>query len=251
MQQIKAPKLKDKYSSEDPGYSVEEVINEYRNSKVESDTRESAIITLIDLYSQGKVKENVVQELCESVDIEQNLRVTARTMLLLSNITKKSFRSLEIDAVRGWWEQNKSETKYQSPYKHYFKFLEYFHTLGMTENNIKQVTGLLDETIKLEPDALHARCLRGYMMIIFGEFNKAEEEFKEVEVRSRDFRWLLLYRSLLFACKNEMDKAVNLLNQALAKSPSIKAQAITCSEIVPKYKEVIKNENVKWPGDKQ
>lgn len=251
MQQIKAPRLGDKYSFEDPGLSVEEVINEYRNSKVELDTRESAIITLIDLYSQGKVKENVVQELCESVDIEQNLRVTARTMLLLSNITKISFRSLEIDAVRGWWEQNKNETKYQSPYKQYFKFLEYFLTLGMTENNIKQVTGLLDETIKLEPDALHARCLRGYMMIIFGEFNKAEEEFKEVEVRSRDFRWLLLYRSLLFACKNEMDKAVNLLNQALAKSPSIKAPAITCSEIVPKYKEVIKNENVKWPSDKK
>ena len=252
MQQIKAPKLKDKYSLEDPGYSVEEVINEYRNSKVELDTRESAIITLIDLHSQGKVKENVVQELCESVDVEQNLRVTSRTMLLLSNITKKSFRSLEIDAVRGWWEQNKNETKYQSPYKHYFKFLEYFYILGFNKDNIKQVTSFLNETIRLEPNALHARCLRGYTMILFGEYDKAEEEFNEVEVRCRDFRWLLLYKSLLRACKNEVDKAVNLLNQALTKSPdSIKAQAKTCAEIVPKYKEVIENKNVKWSSDKQ
>jgi len=250
MQQIKAPKMKDNISFEDPGFSVEEVINEYRNSKVESDTRESAIITLIDLYCQGKAKENVVQELCESVDVEQNLRVTARTMLLLSNITKKSFRSLEIDTVRGWWELNKNETKYQSAYKQYFKYLEYFYTLGFNKDNIEQVTGLLDKTIKLEPDALHARCLRGYMMIVLGKYDKAEEEFKEVEVRCKDYRWLLLYKSLLFACKNEMVKAVDLLNQALAKSPSIKAQAKTCAEIFPKYKEVTENENVKWPGDK-
>jgi len=249
--QLATPKLRDLISHEDPGYSVEEVIYFYRNSDVKLDMREAAIDTLIDYYNMGKVKENVVQELCESVNSEQNLRVIARTTLLLSKLTGNSFRSLEIDAVKGWWEQNKNETKYQSPYKHYFKFLEYFYTLGFNKDNIKQVTGFLDETIKLEPDALHARCLRGYMMIIFGEFNKAEEEFKVVEERNKDFRWLLLYRSLLFACKNEMDKAVNLLNQALTKSPSIKAQVKTCVEIFPKYKEVTENKNVKWSGDKQ
>ncbi len=245
------PILMDHISKEDPGYSIEEVIYGYRESDVILDLRESAIDTLIAYYKKGKVKENVVQELCESVDSEQNLRVTARTTLLLNYLTGKLFRSLEIDAVRGWWEQNKNETKYQSPYKHYFKFLEYFHTLGMTENNIKQVTGLLDETIKLEPDAFHARCLRGYMMIIFGEFNKAEEEFKEVAERYRDFRWLLLYRSLLFACKNKMFEAVILLNQALTKSPTLESVAKDLAKNFTEYKKVVEREDVEWPGDKQ
>ncbi len=249
--QLAIPKLRDRISQKDPGFSVEEVIYEYRESDVKLDQREAAIDTLIDYYNEGKIKENIVQELCESVNSEQNLRVIARTTLLLNKLTGKSFRSLEIDAVREWWKQNKNETKYQSPYKQYFRFLEYFYTLGMTENNIKQITGFLDETIRLEPNALHARCLRGYMMIILGKHDKAEEEFKEVEVRCRDFWWLLLYKSLLFACKNEMDKAVDLLSQALTKSPNIEARAKTCAEIFPKYKEVIEQEKVRRSNNKQ
>lgn len=96
------PTLMDDISKEDPGYSIEEVIYEYRESDPNRDLRESAIDTLIDYYNAGKVKENVVQELCESVNSEQNLRVTARTTLLLNYLTRKLFRSLEIDAVREW-----------------------------------------------------------------------------------------------------------------------------------------------------
>jgi tetratricopeptide (TPR) repeat protein len=157
---------------------------------------------------------------------------------------------LEIDAVREWWKQNKNETKYQSPYKHYLEALKYMAS-GINTGNAQQFILLLDETIKLEPNALHARCLRGYIMIFSGKYDKAEEAFNEVEVVCKDYRWLLLYKSLLFACKNEMNRAVNLLNQALTKSPSIKAQAKTCAEIFPKYKEVIENENVKWFSNKQ
>ncbi len=249
--QLATPKLRDFISHEDPGYSVEEVIDIYRNSDVKLDMREAAIDTLIDYNNMGKIKENVVQELCESVNSEQNLRVIARTTLLLSKLTGKSFRSLETDAVSGWWELNKNEEKYKSPYKHYFKFLEYFNTLGINKDNIKQVTGLLDETIRLEPNALHARCLRGYMMIALAKHDEAEKEFKMVEERNKDFRWLLLYKSLLFACKNEMDKAVDLLNQALAKSPSLESMAKDLAKKFTEYKKVVEKENVKWPGNKQ
>ncbi len=100
------PTLMDSISKEDPGYSIEEVIYEYRESDVKLDLRESAIDTLIAYYKEGKIKENVVQELCESVNSEQNLRVIARTTLLLNYLTGKLFRSLEIDEVRGWWKQN-------------------------------------------------------------------------------------------------------------------------------------------------
>jgi len=246
------PKLGDRISQKDPGYSIEEVIYFYRNSDVKLDLRESAIDTLIDYYKEGKIKENVVQELCESVNSEQNLRVIARTTLLLNELTGKLFRSLEIDAVRGWWEQNKNETKYQSPYKHYLEALEYIPAPSVIDiENAKQAISLLDKIIQAEPDAFHARCLRGLSLIVLKDYDKAEKELKIVEERNKDFRWLLLYKSLLFACQNKIDEAVDLLNQALAKSPALEDVAKDLAKNFTEYKKVVEKQNAKLPGDKQ
>ena len=246
------PILADRISQKDPGYSIEEVIYFYRNSDVKLDLRESAIDTLIDYYKEGKIKENVVQELCESVNSEQNLRVIARTTLLLNELTGKLFRSLEIDAVRGWWEQNKNETKYQSPYKHYLEALEYIPAPSVIDiENAKQAISLLDKIIQAEPDAFHARCLRGLSLIVLKDYDKAEKELKIVEERNKDFRWLLLYKSLLFACQNKIDEAVDLLNQALAKSPALEDVAKDLAKNFTEYKKVVEKQNAKLPGDKQ
>ena len=245
------PKLSDRISQKDPGYSIEEVIYFYRNSDVKLDMREAAIDTLIDYYNKGKIKENVVQELCESVNSEQNLRVIARTTLLLSNLTGRSFRSLEIDAVREWWKQNDKETKYQSPFKYYLEAREYLPSPSVIDiENAKQVISLLDKSIQAEPDAFHSRCLRGLSLIVLKDCDKAEKEFKIVEERNKDFRWLLLYKSLLFACQNKIDASVDLLNQALAKSPVLESVAKDLAKNFTEYKKVVEKENVKWPGDK-
>jgi hypothetical protein len=248
--QLVVPMLMDSISKKDPGYSIEEVIYEYRESDVKLDLRESAIDTLIAYYKEGKIKENIVQELCESVDSEQNLRVIARTTLLLNYLTEKLFRSLEIDAVREWWKQNNKETKYQSPYKEYLKVREDM-THGINTGNAQQFIPLLDKTIKANPDAFHARCLRGFILIFLKDYPNAEKELEIVEERNKAFRWLLLYKSLLFACQNKIDEAVDLLNQALAKSPVLKSEAENLAKYFTEYKKVVEKENVKWPSDKQ
>jgi tetratricopeptide (TPR) repeat protein len=245
------PMLRDRISEIDPGHSIEEVIYFYRNSDVKLDMREAAIDTLIDYYNADKVKENVVQELCESVNSEQNLRVIARTTLLLSNLTGKSFRSLEIDAVREWWKQNYKETKYQSPFKHYLEALEYIPAPSVIDiENAKQAISLLDKIIQTEPDAFHARCLRGLSLIVLKDYDKAEKELKIVEERNKDFRWLLLYKSLLFACQNKIDEAVDLLNQALSKSPVLEEVAKDLAKNFTEYKKVVESKNVKWSSGK-
>ena len=246
--ELTTPKLVDSISKKDPGYSIEEVIYFYRNSDVDLDFREAAIDTLIDYYKENRIKNNVVQELCESVNSEQNLRVIARTTLLLNSLTGRSFRALEIETVKVWWEQNKNETKYQSPFKDYLKVYDY-EVVNDTKER-EQIISLLDKCIQAEPDAFHARCLRGFNLMLLKDFDKAEKEFKIVEERNKDFRWLLLFRSILFACQNKTDEAVGLLNQALAKSPAIKDSVKELPTMIAAYKKVVENEGVKWPDDK-
>lgn len=247
--ELTTPKLVDSISKKDPGYSIEEVIYFYRNSDVDLNSREAAIDTLIAYNNTHRIKDNVVQELCESVNSEQNLRVIARTTLLLNSITGKSFRALEIETVKVWWEQNKNETKYQSPFKDYLKVYDY-EVVNDTKER-EQIISLLDKCIQAEPDAFHARCLRGFNLMLLKDFDTAEKEFKIVEERNKDFRWLLLFRSILFACQNKTDEAVGLLNQALAKSPAIKDSVKELPTMIAAYKKVVENEGVKWPDDKQ
>ncbi len=64
-------------------------------------------------------------------------------------------------------------------------------------------------------------------------------------------KWLLLFRSILFACQNKTDEAVGLLNQALAKSPATKDSVKELPTRIAAYKKVVENEGVKWPDDKQ
>ncbi|MBF8275857.1 MAG: hypothetical protein HW390_930 [Candidatus Brocadiaceae bacterium] len=247
--ELATSKLVDSISKKDPGYSIEEVIYLYCNSDVKLDFREAAIDTLIDYNNTHRIKDNVVQELCESVNSEQNLRVIARTTLLLNSLTGRSFRALDMDAVRVWWEQNKNETKYQSPFKDYLKVYDY-EVVNDTKER-EQIISLLDKCIQAEPDAFHARCLRGFNLMLLNDFDKAEKEFKIVEERNKDFRWLLLFRSVLFACQNKTDEAVGLLNQALAKSPAIKDSAKELSTKIVAYKKVVEDGGVKWPDDKR
>jgi len=141
------------------------------------------------------------------------------------------------------------ETKYQSPYKEYLKAREDM-THGINTGNAQQFILLLDNTIKAEPDSFHARCIRGFILTLLKDYPNAEKEFKIVEELKKDFRWLLLYKSFLFACQDKIDKAVDLLNQALAKSPDLKSEAENLAKYFTEYKKVVEKQNAKLPGDK-
>ncbi|MDG6025277.1 MAG: hypothetical protein E3K40_00930 [Candidatus Brocadia sp.] len=99
-----SPKLGGPYFS----LAIEDIIYTYRYSDPAIDVREAAIGTLIDFYGLPLIKTNIVQELCEAIDSEKNLRVIARTTLLLFYLTGENFRPLEIDYVKKWWQDIKT-----------------------------------------------------------------------------------------------------------------------------------------------
>ncbi|MCF6153920.1 MAG: tetratricopeptide repeat protein [Candidatus Brocadia sp.] len=229
--------LVESISRQNPGFSVEEVIDIYHNSGLQ----EAAVNVLYDLN-----RKMAVQELCDSLDSEQDLRVIARMTRTLEKLTGERFRPLDTDAVKAWWSINRSRSEYKSPYGGYLKALTLIRRGSLTGNDVKQIISLLDETIQADPEALHARCLRGFYLMLLGNYDKAEEEFKEVEKHNKDYRWLLLYEAILLVVQNKIDQAIELLNKALERSPSL--------EIVAKQlilsKELITNPKIKWPSEK-
>lgn len=122
-----------------------------------------------------------VQELCEAIDSEKNLRVIAKTTLLLFLLTGENFRPLEIDFVEEWWARYKNEPKYKLPYKYYFKALRYIKRGALTDTKKREVVALLDKTIAVDSDAIHARCIRGGFYSLIGEDLKAKEDFEYVK----------------------------------------------------------------------
>ncbi|MDN3513411.1 MAG: hypothetical protein NG747_03315 [Candidatus Brocadia sp.] len=79
----------------------------YRYSDPDKDVREAAIGTLTDFYVSPFIKTNIVQELCEAIESERNLRLIARTTYLLQFLTDVPFRPLEIDSIREWWAKTR------------------------------------------------------------------------------------------------------------------------------------------------
>lgn len=101
------PILVDHISKKNPGYSVDEVISIYHNTDLKLDVQEAAINTLFDLN-----RETAVQELCDSIDKEQNLRVISRMTRTLEKLTGERFYPLDIDNVKAWWAKNCNQEKW-------------------------------------------------------------------------------------------------------------------------------------------
>lgn len=233
--------LVDPISRQNPGFSIDEVIDTYCNSDSKLDLQESAVNVLYDLN-----KKTAVQELCNSIDSEQNLRVLARITRTLQKLIGERFRPLDIEAVKAWWKLNQNQTEYKSPYRGYLNALTFIRSGNLTKENIQQVISLLEETIQADPEALHARCLSGFYLAILKNYDEAENEFKEVEKLNKDYRWLLFYKAVLFTLQNKIDAAIELLNKALEKSPSLENEA----RKLTMFKELIGNPKIKWPSEK-
>ena len=183
------PTLADSISKKSPVYSVDEVIFIYHDTDPKRDVQESAVNTLADLN-----RVTAVQELCDSIDKEQNLRVISRMTRTLEILTGEKFYPLDIDAVKKWWEKNRDQEKYKPCYKSLLeaRALEKRPSFGSNENDYKQVVSLLKKTIGADPDALYSRCLLGYYYTLLKEFENAEKELNEVENLSKNnYRWLL------------------------------------------------------------
>lgn len=222
--------------------SVDEVIDIYHNTDTSRDVQESAINTLARLQ-----RNTAVQEICDSIDKEQNLRVIARMIRALSILTDEYFETLDINKVKTWWRNDTNKEKYKSCYKGYLDALAYIRKKSsLSDEESKYVISLLDKTIEMDPDALHARCLRAAYLANLGKYDDADIELKEVEKRNNNYRWLYYFKAELFVWRENHNKAIESLNQAMSISPSIENNVKNALI----FKDLVKNPQIKWPSEK-
>jgi len=229
--------LVDPISNRNIDFSVDEVIGIYYSDT--RDMQESAVNTLAKLN-----RETAIQELCDSLDRQKNLRVISRIIRTLGILTGKNFETLDIDAVNKWWLENRNKEKYKPCYKGYLEAISYMK--NKTPSNVEEynhVISLLGKTIEMDPDALHARCLRGEYLALLEKFSDSEKEFKEVEKRNNNYRRLFYYRAVLFVKQNNTPGAIESLNQAISISPGM--------EMAIKTELIFKNllPQLKWPNE--
>lgn len=233
-----------------PDLPIDEIIDIYRNSDPKLDKRESAIGTLLNKFGEndGTIKENIVQELCESIDSELNLRVIARTTLLLQFLTRRYFVPTDKDAIRSWWEENKDKAKYQSHYKGYLKAIDRIKRGVSTDTDRRDVISFLKETSNAEPNALHTKCLLGGFLALTGDYPNANNEFTEVKNINANYKWLLFWEAVSYMQQDNIDDAIDSLNKALDTSPGPEFEAFArhLADEIPKFKDLTKNPKINW-----
>lgn len=236
--------------------SLEEIIYTYRFSDIKVDMREGAICSLFNIHTNTPIEKNVVQELCESIESEQNLRVIARTTNLLEKLTGEKFRPLEFDFVHNWWEDNKEKEIYKSPFKDYLKAInDFIEQKNLTIEKRKEIILLLEKTKNECPKALHARCFLAEMYIVLFKtyqeqgnpteankvLDKAIKELDEVETLDNNFRWLFYSRTHLYVVRDEENDSITAkdsFNKLKEISPGLADEF--------KNQPIIKNKNLEW-----
>lgn len=224
-------------------YSVDEVIFMYHTEDPKRDMQESAINTLAILK-----RDTAVQEICDSIDREQNLRVISRMIRTLEILTGEYFDTLDINAVKTWWEKDTNKEKYKSFYKGYLEARTYMKgRSSLSDKESKYVISLLEKTIEMDPAALHARCIRASLLTNFRRLDDAEIELKEVENRNNNYRWLYFLKAELFVWRENYDKAIESLNRAMEISFELETNIKTS----PVFKNLLENPQLKFPSNKK
>jgi tetratricopeptide (TPR) repeat protein len=229
-------------------YTVDEVIDIYHNTDTSLGLRESAINTLAKLK-----KDTAVQEICDSIDKEQNLRVIARMIRALSILTGKYFETLDINKVKIWWENDTIKKKYKSCYKGLLAAIaiDKRSSFRINKKDITAIVSLLKETIEADPDALYSRCLLGFYYTQLKDFENAEKEFNEVEHRNsnNNYRWFFFFKAVFFLLqeKPNNDAAIAFLNRAMEISPTLE----TTIKTFPPFKDILENTQLIYPSIKK
>jgi tetratricopeptide (TPR) repeat protein len=209
--------------------------------------QESAINTLAILK-----RDTAVQEICDSIDREQNLRVISRMTRTLEILTGEKYYPLDIDAVKTWWEKNRDQEKYKPCYKGLLeaRAIEKRPSFGSNENDYKQVVSLLKQTTEADTNALYSKCLLGYYYTLLKDFVNAKKEFDEVEpLGNNNYRWFFFYKAVFILLQENpaIDAAIASLNRAMEISPTFE----TIIKSSPVFKNLLENPQLKFPSNKK
>lgn len=237
--QLTYPTFVDSVSHQPPGWSNEEMLR--RLEQQDSRAREAAVNVIASVAGSNKSK-GIVEELIELLKRESDLRVIARISRALSIITKEEFKPLDREAILNWWRLHEQDPVYRSP----FNGLKQALVLLDKEDNAQQLAEalvLLDQTLKADPDAIYTRCLKFRCLIARENLIGAATELGEIEKRQGDFRWALLWKSLLLHRQNKTEEAVAAINAAFSRSPEL----VQFAKNDPAFKDILTNPKITLP----
>ncbi len=232
--------LGDPITSEDPGYSVDEVALLFVTAP---DLRAASVNRLSILN-----RKTCIATLCESLKAEQDLYVIARITRVLQIITKNKFEPLGLQSALAWWDNHSNDPEYKNTYDGLIQasiLFDYYH-FSPPAPIIQSLIQKLDSTITADPEARYSRCMRGGLLALLGKYEESEREFIEAEKLSADYRWLYFWKSVLRMKQDRIDEAIELLNKALAKSPGLEGFIRTSNY----FGQMLENPNIKWPARK-
>ena len=166
----------------------------------------------------------------------------ARISRAIGILTNEEFKPLDRDAILSWWRLHEQDPRYRSPYKGFKQTLPLLDKENNGEDLLK-IIALLDQTLKIDPDAIYTRALKARCLIARNEIADAEKELAEVEKRAGDFRWLLLWKSLVLHRQGKIEGVVAAINAAFARSP----ETVEIAKGDPLFKEILNNPKIVWP----
>ena len=150
--------LGDAISHQKLDYPTDEVILTFH---ISPDLREGAANVLSELKTKTSVA-----TLCQSLDTEDNLLLTARVIRAINIITDNQFKPLDIQAVLAWWKIHSNDSEYVNPYQG----LIVAANMPMTsEVALQDAIKILDSTITGDPGALYSICMKGGLLAILGK----------------------------------------------------------------------------------
>ena len=231
--------LVDSVSHQDPGWSYEEMLMKLESH--DPSYREAATNVIAQIGGSNK-SQGIVEDLVDALKKEANLRVIARITRAITLITKVEFKPLDRQAIFDWWQLHDKDPAYQSPYGGFRKALPLLDSADSAEEKRKVISSL-DETIKNDPNAVYTRALKLRYLIAFGDFGAADNEVTEIEKHQGDFRWALLWKSLLLYGETKPDEAVTAINTAFNRSPELAEFA----KGDPAFAGLLQNPKIVWP----
>jgi tetratricopeptide (TPR) repeat protein len=231
----------DTVSKQDPGWSVEELLVILQQQSDDASNR-MAIVNTIANVGRNLPKEDrgVTEELYKHLESESDLRARARLIRAIGVVTDQHFSPLDIAACKAWWQLHKNEKPFQSTYSGLFKAIEMLSS-GKDE---KTAIPLLDETIQKNPNAVYARSLKAAILIDAGQRESAQKELAEIEKKKGDYRWMLYWKAKLLMADGKTKEAIDALNVALNRSPSLEQKAVSDETFAP----LLNDSNLKLPS---
>jgi len=242
--QLSARVLVDSITQQSVSYSPDELVGLLMHQ--DAGMRESAVNML---SKQGT--EKTLYYLCSLLQQEQDTRVIARTTLALEKLGKSRLRPLDRDSALAWCSNNR-EASTLDVLAPYFAVKAALDATGWNGDvvdprvNIDQLITWLDDTIRTEPKALHARCIKAALLTSQGRFAEADIAFEEVAAQDSRYKWLLLWRTVAHLKQAKRDAAIETMNTLLEVAPGTALAA----EQIPTLRDLRAEPSVNWQKTK-